>query len=113
MRIESFVEYLGLKHTFEIQLRNTSKDIATAEYWCIRNEKGKIKKHVIRVYLLNIWGNPAERDLETIIAHELIHAWQDENGFGDIHGDSFQQIARSMSIRFSLPNIYDPERDID
>ena len=113
MRIQEFVSFLGLNAKFDIQLRNTSKDTATAEYWSLRNEKGKLKKHIIRIYLLNIWGNPLERDLETIIAHELIHAWQEERGYLDTHGTSFKLMAESMAIKFSLPGIYIPETDLE
>ena len=112
MRIQEFVSFLGLNVKFDIQLRNTAKDTATAEYWSLRNEKGKLKKHIIRVYLLNIWGNPLERDLETIIAHELIHAWQEEMEYLDIHGSTFKLMAADMSIEFNLPNIYIPKIDL-
>lgn len=113
MRIQQFAEYVGLKRPFEIQLRNTEKDSATAEYWALVTEKGKIKRHIIRVYLRNIWENSLERDLETIIAHEFIHAWQQEMGHEDTHGNSFRQMADIMSAYFGLPNIYNPELDIE
>lgn len=99
-----FARFLGLESPFRIELRSKQKKSMTAVYWAIYTDggKGKLHSHLIRVYL----GNQDSRDLDTLIAHELIHAWQEENKHTDIHGKSFRKMARRMSKQFDLPNIY-------
>ncbi len=94
-------KYLGLTKPIDINIRMRAKQFEeyTAGYYAVYTRE-KLKKHEIRVYLSNITDNPNERDFKTIICHELIHAWQEENGFTDIHGESFQRMARKMQKHF-------------
>lgn len=72
------------------------------------NKWGDLKSHRIKIY-----NNPdRSRDVDTLIAHELIHAWQEENNKGDIHGKPFQKMARKIARRYPhLKNIY--RQDLD
>jgi saccharopine dehydrogenase-like NADP-dependent oxidoreductase len=110
MRIHEFVEYLDLEFPYTIKLKSKGcRD--TARYWNMVNDEHGLEYHLIHVYLGNL-GKPGERDLETLIAHELIHAWQTEQNMDEIHGKGFIKMAGKMSKKFDLPRIYIPEVDI-
>lgn len=67
------------------------------------NRWGEVKQHHVKIY------NNADRarDVPTLIAHELIHAWQEENCVADIHGKPFRKMARKIAKRFpALKNVY-------
>lgn len=110
--IFDIVDYLGLQKPYKIELKSKGNKSATAKYWALYSNKGKgdLHSHWIRVYLSNI-ATPRERDLNTIIAHELIHAWQEEKGYTDIHGTSFQMKAADITAIFNMPLVYNPETD--
>ena len=48
-----------------------------------------------------------DRDLETVLAHELIHAYHEENGILEWHGKRFKNDAKLMTKKFSwLKDVY-------
>jgi hypothetical protein len=49
--------------------------------------------------------------LDELIAHELIHAWQQENNISEFHGLNFVLQAIALDEKFDLPNIYLAELD--
>lgn len=112
MRINQIAKYLGLKKPFSITLKSGTKNKATAKYWGLYSEKGKLESHEIKIWVGNL-ENPLERSLETLIAHELIHAWQEEKGFTDTHGESFKYAAERVSCEFDLERVYDPDLDTE
>ncbi len=85
-----------------------SHDSWDASYTPRFDKWGNLKSHQIKIY-----RNPDRtRDVNTLIAHELIHAWQEENNKGDIHGKPFQRMARKLARRYPhLTDIYRPELD--
>lgn len=111
MRIQQFADWLGIKKPYEIEIRSKSHKKMTAAYWGLYTEKGNLSKHLIRVYLGN-FTNPNERPLESIIAHEMIHAWQEENGINEIHGLKFIAKAQGISRAFNLTQVFIPGTDI-
>jgi hypothetical protein len=47
------------------------------------------------------------RNLESLIAHELIHAWQEENSIADFHGKPFQKMAKRLQkYNRNLTDVY-------
>lgn len=98
---------LGILKPYNISIKARSNKHADAEYRAIY-KKGRLVSHDIRIYM----GN-AFRSLNTLIVHELIHAWQEENGVNEIHGKDFRYIARELSKKYKLPDIYIPGVDID
>ena len=110
-KFKKFRKYLGIKKPVDILLKDSERKDATAFHEPIFSDVGKLKRHRITVYARNL--NKSERSIETLLAHELIHAWQAENGATDIHGASFAKMARPMSERFGLPDIYIPSVDSD
>lgn len=110
--IYTVAEILLLDHYFDIVLSSKSVDDADAIYET-HLRKSKVYKHKITVYL----GNYSGRSLEALIAHELIHAWQAENDYQDIHGESFIKTARYLTRELSkwgyeVPGIYIPDLDV-
>lgn len=110
MNINKLVDYLRLEKPFQIQLKSRKNKNQDAAYWAIYQDggDGELSSHLIRIYL----GNNADRSVNSLIAHELIHAWQEENLIKEIHGQEFRTMSAQVSRRFSLKNVYIPERDI-
>lgn len=110
--IFDIVDYLGLQKPYKIELKSKGNKVASALYMALYSNGGKdgLHSHWIRINLGNL-SNPNERDLNTLIAHELIHAWQEEKGYTDIHGTSFQMKAAEISAEFKMPGVYNPETD--
>ena len=108
INIQQVAKYLGLKRPFKIELKSHTNKNMDAAYWGLYNSRGKLSSHLIRVYL----GNISDRSLDALIAHELIHAWQEENGIIEIHGDKFKIKSVQLAHRFEISAIYIPGRDI-
>ncbi len=110
--ITNVVEYLGLDIPFEIKMVSRKNKKASADYIALYKDggKGKLHKHSIRVFLGN-QKDPNERSIETLIVHELIHAWQEEMGYTDNHGESFRRMAKNIAVHFGIPDLYIPDLD--
>ena len=102
--IDLTVEYLGLEKPYTIKLNSKGKKSASAEYIAKYNRGGELVSHQITIYL----GNQLEdtRDIETLIAHELIHALQEEEGIIEIHGEYFIDIAGLLVMYLETAGIY-------
>jgi predicted SprT family Zn-dependent metalloprotease len=46
------------------------------------------------------------RDFNTLLAHELIHAWQEENRKAETHGKHFKKLAKQLESQFGFTEIY-------
>lgn len=115
--IRDCLGYMALLRKFEIILKDKVKKTYTAKYEALYNDRGELVKHLITVYVGNLFKNPGERNIETLIAHELVHAWQEETGAEDTHGDSFVQMAGQLqdyllAAGHNIGPIYDPETDL-
>ena len=76
---------LGVRKPLRVIVRETRNDNC-ALYW---NEG---KRHTIELFLDTIRGD--DRNFETILAHEIVHAWQTENKpRSKDHGRIFQNKA--------------------
>ena len=102
--IDLTVEYLGLEKPYTIKLNSKGKKSASAEYRASYNRGGELVSHQITIYL----GNQPQdtRDIETLIAHELIHAFQEEHNIIEIHGDDFIDVAGLLSMYLETAGIY-------
>jgi hypothetical protein len=98
-------EYLKLEKPFNIVLKSRPsiryKNASGLYRPHYRN--GVFKSHLIHVFIYNTLEY---RCLDTIIAHELIHAWQEEKGMSEIHGKRFISMAKRIEKVFGLKNIY-------
>ena len=102
---------LDLLCPVELRFKFIDNEETDAEYIPKFNKRGDIKRHIITFYVCPQWQ--FERSFQTLIAHELIHAWQAENNCGEIHGEKFQYWARILEQDFGimLDRVYDPELD--
>ena len=101
-RLYDFIKYLGLKKPVNLRIITRKNRWADAEYEPEYSDKtGKLKEHKITVYFKD-----NSRDLDTLIAHELIHAWQEEHKKQETHGEYFIKYARKMENDFNLKEIY-------
>lgn len=104
-----YIKFLGLKKPVNLRIITRKNRWADAEYEGDYSDiTGKLIGHNITVYFKN-----NSRDFETLIAHELIHAWQEENKKHETHGPAFIKHARKMEKHFGLNEIYIPEVDLE
>ena len=97
-----YIKFLGLKKPVNLRIITKRNRWADAEYEPEYSDKtGKLREHNITVYFRD-----NTRDFETLIAHELIHAWQEENRAYETHGPAFRKYARKMEKHFGLREIY-------
>ena len=104
--MKQFIDYLELKKPVTLRLIPKCGRDFDAEYEPEYNERGKLCEHIITVYTKN-----SDRDFNTLIAHELIHAWQEENKKHETHGPAFIKYARKMEKDFGLREVYLPDVD--
>ena len=102
--IQNQIAALNLKKPVEVRLcfRDSDND---AEYTPRFNSHGELKRHIVKLFL----SDDNNRDLETLLIHELIHAWQEENKITEIHGESFAKMAAKWP---GYPQVYVPEIDV-
>lgn len=102
MKLYEYIKFLGLKKPVNLRIVTRKNRFADAEYEPEYSDKtGKLKEHCITVYYKN-----NTRDLDTLIAHELIHAWQEENKAQETHGPAFIKYAKKMEQHFNLREVY-------
>lgn len=102
MKLAEYIDFLKLKKRVNLHITTRKNKFADAYYepkYSIKT--GKLLEHNITIYLKN-----TSRDFETLLAHELIHAWQEENKKSEIHGEYFIKYAKKMERAFNLREIY-------
>jgi hypothetical protein len=99
--MKQFIDYLKLKKPVTIRIVPRKNPECDAEYEPEYSERGKLCEHFITVYT----NNPT-RDFETLIAHELIHAWQEEHKKTETHGPAFIKYANKIQRDFGLRDVY-------
>lgn len=104
--MREYIQYLKLKKPVQLTVVNRQHKSADAEYETDYRDNGQINCH-----LITIWNNPHSRDFNTLVAHELIHAWQAENNKDEIHGPYFVKLAKKMETKFGLREVYLPGID--
>jgi len=100
--IAKTIGFLEIEKPYKIVLKPTLKGSAAEYYAMVR--KGKLVSHLIRVSISNLKGDI--RDLNTLVVHEFIHAWQEEKGLTEIHGPEFRKMARKLEKFLNMENIY-------
>lgn len=111
--IVEVARYLGLNKPYDIRIKSKRHDWAAG--FCEQHtRKGKIVKHIVTVYIPTAMDS--EYTLESVIAHELIHAWQAEQGYlteGNYHGVEFQEMSEDITDTFGIANIFCEATDVD
>lgn len=95
------IEILELKRPVDIRFvsRIRNKNWCAYHYAEIKNEK--VIKHVIKYSLET--SRDTDRDMQTIIAHEMVHAWQAEYyPHSATHGVRFRD--KAFDLRDNLLN---------
>lgn len=101
-QLNDYIKFLGLTKPVTLHFKTRTHKKWDGFYIPhYSNKSGKLLEHRITIYLTN-----ASRDINTLIAHELIHAWQEENKIHEIHGKHFKRLAKMMTEKFNLENIY-------
>lgn len=108
--IKECIEILGITKPVDIRLKTRLprkyKDTRAIHYTWIE-DNGDILRHVIQVAMIE-----DDRNLETIIAHEFIHAWQAEYKPKDrVHGKGFQNVALTL-LGYLVSKGYNIQDDI-
>ena len=104
-----YIKFLGLKKPVNLRIVTRKNRFADAEYEPEFSDKtGKLKEHKITIFLKD-----NSRDFETLLAHELIHAWQEEHKKTETHGKFFIKYAKKMEEQFNLTEIYLPDVDLE
>ena len=97
-----YANYLGIVKPIVVKINSRSHKHWEGSYLPKYNAKGKLVEHRI-----TIWLDGMDRDLETVLAHELIHAYHEENGILEWHGKRFKKDAKLMTKKFSwLKDVY-------
>lgn len=114
--IAACIAFLNIKCPVDIRLKsNLAKKYSNcrALYYSWTKHDKPIK-HIIQVQL-----SDDSRNLDTIIAHEFVHAWQAEyRPKSKVHGKSFQDMALNLrgflcAEGFDISDdIYCPESDV-
>ena len=97
------IGYLQLEVPYSIVIKPKLRDCAglyTSVY-----KGNKLVEHRITISLYHT-GKDFVRDLNTVIVHELIHAWQEENGIEETHGSEFQRMAEYLGNKLGMGNLY-------
>ena len=91
--LNRYCEFLELQKPVDLRIIQRFNKSADAYYEPIYSEKGKLKRHKITIYTVD-----ACRDFDTLLAHELVHAWQEEKGFTKrAHGKQFRRMAHKIA----------------
>ena len=106
--IQEIISALDIKLpvTFTISTRENKN--TDGYYMPVRDDEEELTGHRIRVYM----NSDTSRSIEAIIAHELIHAWQEENSDNAVHGKRFAYRARKLETKFNLTSVYIPRVDV-
>lgn len=113
--IEHISDFLGLEKPLDIRIVTKKRGVTwCGDYRPDIDDKGNLKKHLIRIYLNNISCSTNTRTFWAIVAHEMVHAWQQERGIEGTkhHCASFAEMAGRVKERFSLGDVFVPEADV-
>lgn len=105
-------EFLKLQNPVTVIIKTEkAPEEPQAEYAPIySDDTGELEAHEITIWLDGI--ETQGRDFNTIVAHEFIHAWQEERGLSDIHGFAFRSEATELEKTFpKLRGIFCAEID--
>lgn len=100
-KLNDYIEFLGLTLPVELTVKTKMNKKCDGQYLPKFDRKGKLSSHKITIFSLGI-----TRDFNTLLAHELIHAKQEEMKQEEIHGKIFRKFAKLMEEEFSLEDIY-------
>lgn len=105
--LNTTIKRLGLKLPISITIKTRKGKDCDALYVPHYSDRtGKLIGHKITIYTVD-----TSRSFDTLLVHELIHAWQEEVRLAEFHGPEFQRWAKTLETEFNLQEIYLQEID--
>lgn len=105
--LNDLIAHLGIKLPVTITIKTRKgKDCDGLYLPHYSDRTGKLIGHKITIYTVGI-----SRSFETLLAHELIHALQEEKRLTEFHGPFFAEMAELLEWDFNIKEIY--LKDID
>ena len=105
--LNTLIKHLGLKKPVAVTIKTKKGKDCDALYVPRYSDRtAKLIGHKIVIYTVG-----TTRSFETLLAHELIHAKQEEMRLTEIHGDFFQQTALEVESSFGIEDIYLDDTD--
>lgn len=105
-KLQQFTDYLELQLPVEIRVKQKHNRKCDAYYLPKFNKSGELRGHLIVIFTIGV-----SREFDTLLAHEMLHAKQQEMGLTEIHGKRFREWAENMQSDFKLSEIYIPGLD--
>lgn len=105
--LNDLTKHLGIKLPVTITIKTRKGKDCDALYLPNYSDRtGKLIGHKITIYTVG-----TSRSFETLLAHELIHALQEEKRLAEFHGPFFAQTAELLEWDFGIKEIYLQEID--
>lgn len=105
--LKRLIKHIGITKPVTVIIKTRKGKNADAFYIPhYSNSTAKLIGHRITIYT-----KATTRDFDTLLAHELIHAKQEELRIPEIHGKIFKQWAADLETNFGLSEIF--IKDID
>lgn len=101
--LNALIKHLGLQKPVTVTIKTRYNPEAEALYNAHYSDRtGKLLGHKVVIYS----HVDNTRDFDTLLAHELIHAKQEEMRLQEIHGPVFKQWAADLETNFGLQEIF-------
>ena len=105
--LNDLIAHLGIRLPVTVAIKTRKGKDCDALYLPHYSDRtGKLIGHKITIYTVD-----TSRSFETLLAHELIHAWQEEKRLAEFHGPFFAEMAKLLERDFGLQEIYLQEID--
>jgi hypothetical protein len=100
--LHEYIKFLGLTKPVVVRVKTRANKHYDGLYVGRYSDRtGKLLEHKITIHVTE-----NSRPFDTLLAHELIHAWREENKKTEFHGKHFRRLAKAMGEHFSLDEIY-------
>lgn len=113
--IAACVKFLDIRRPYRVSIQSSLKNKDWFGYCtAVIDDNGKILRHTIAITMEDM----DKYHLNTILAHEFVHAWQFENNIGGKnHNKRFQSKAAKLQdyligAGFDIGELYRPDIDI-
>lgn len=100
--LHALIAHMGITKPVTVTIKTRKGKDADAFYLPHYSDRtAKLIGHKITIYT-----EGTSRDFDTLLAHELIHAKQEEMRVAEIHGDIFKHWASDLETNFGLREIF-------
>jgi hypothetical protein len=100
--LQALIDHMGITLPVTVTIKTRKGKDCDAFYLGHYSDRtGKLIGHKITIYTIG-----ATRPFETLLAHELIHAKQEEHKIEEWHGEMFKAWASDIETNFGLQEIF-------